>query len=165
MESITQYEAVKISLRSMMELKHPWAFSFFHWWLKLFDIRPGETFSVLARLMGTNRYHFALIPEANRLKEIVTSQQYFIKHEDIVKHVNFKKQRAQHGSVFAFHGSPQENWHSILRSGLRIGHGAYLVRDSLMERLTDITGCLIDLAQWCCPWYGDLCFTRVSFCV
>lgn len=31
MGSITQYEVVKISLRSMLELKHPWAFSFFHW--------------------------------------------------------------------------------------------------------------------------------------
>ena len=29
MGSITQYEVVKISLRSTIELKHPWAFRFF----------------------------------------------------------------------------------------------------------------------------------------
>ncbi|CAF3421941.1 unnamed protein product [Rotaria socialis] len=109
MGSITQYEAVKISLRSMIELKHPWGFSFFHW------------------LMGTNRYHFSLIPETYQIKSINTQYQYFIKHEDIVKHVNFKKLRAEKGSIFAFHGSPQENWHSILRSGLQIGKGGYLI--------------------------------------
>ncbi|CAF3865653.1 unnamed protein product [Rotaria magnacalcarata] len=109
MGSITQYEAAKISLRSMIELKHPWGFSFFHW------------------LMGTNRYHFSLIPEKYQIKDINTKYQYFIKHEDIVKHVNFKKLRAEKGSIFAFHGSPQENWHSILRSGLQIGKGGYLI--------------------------------------
>ncbi|CAF2979135.1 unnamed protein product, partial [Rotaria sp. Silwood2] len=109
MGSITQYEAAKISLRSMIELKHPWGFSFFHW------------------LMGTNRYHFSLIPENYRIKNVDTKYQYFIKHEDIVKHVNFKKLRAEKGSIFAFHGSPQENWHSILRSGLQIGKGGYLI--------------------------------------
>jgi hypothetical protein len=84
-----------------------------------------ETF---LRLMGTNRYHFSLIPEEYQLKSIHTKYQYFIKHEDIVKHVNFKKLRNEKGSIFAFHGSPQENWHSILRSGLQIGKGGYLVR-------------------------------------
>ncbi|CAF4792699.1 unnamed protein product [Rotaria sp. Silwood1] len=109
MGSITQYEAAKISLRSMIELKHPWGFSFFHW------------------LMGTNRYHFSLIPENYRIKTVDTQYQYFIKHEDIDKHVNFKKLRTEKGSIFAFHGSPQENWHSILRSGLQIGKGGYLI--------------------------------------
>ena len=78
--------------------------------------------------MGTNRYHFSLIPEHHQIKSVFTKYQYFIKHEDIVKHVNFKKLRTKHGSIFAFHGSPQENWHSILRSGLQIGKGGYLVR-------------------------------------
>lgn len=32
MGSITQYEVQRIPLRSMLELKHPWAFSFFHWY-------------------------------------------------------------------------------------------------------------------------------------
>lgn len=77
--------------------------------------------------MGTNRYHFSLIPEKYRIQKIPTQYQYFIKHEDIVKHVNFKRWRDKEGSVFAFHGSPQENWHSILRSGLQIGKGGYLV--------------------------------------
>ena len=77
--------------------------------------------------MGTNRYHFSLIPTEYQLQTIQTKQQYFIKHEDITKHVNFKRLRAEKGSIFAFHGSPQENWHSILRSGLQIGKGDYLV--------------------------------------
>ncbi|CAF0748104.1 unnamed protein product [Adineta steineri] len=109
MGSITQYEVDRISLRSTLELKHPWAFSFFHW------------------LMGTNRYHFSAIPSVHRMKSVQTDYQYFIKHEDIVKHVNFKRLRDEKGSIFAFHGSPQENWHSILRSGLQIGKGGYLL--------------------------------------
>jgi hypothetical protein len=78
--------------------------------------------------MGTNRYHFSLIPLEHQIADVNTKYQYFIKHEDIVKHVNFKSLRTKHGSIFAFHGSPQENWHSILRSGLQIGKGGYLVR-------------------------------------
>ena len=77
--------------------------------------------------MGTNRYNFSRIPEEHQLKQVHTEHQYFIKHEDMAKHVNFKNLRAQVGSIFAFHGSPQENWHSILRSGLQIGKGGYLV--------------------------------------
>lgn len=78
--------------------------------------------------MGTNRYHFSLIPEAYQIASIGTKHQYFIKHEDIEKQIHFKKLRAENGSIFAFHGSPQENWHSILRSGLQIGKGGYLVK-------------------------------------
>jgi len=77
--------------------------------------------------MGTNRYHFSFIPKEHHIKSVSTSFQYFIKHEDIVKHVRFKQLRAEKGSIFAFHGSPQENWHAILRSGLQIGKGGYLV--------------------------------------
>ena len=83
---------------------------------------------ICIRLMGTNRYHFSLIPEKYQMKNFKTKYQYFIKHEDIVKHVNFKDLRTKNGSIFAFHGSPKENWHSILRSGLQIGKGGYLVR-------------------------------------
>jgi hypothetical protein len=85
--------------------------------------------------MVTNRYHFSLIPEAHRIKNIETKYQYFIKHEDIDKHVNFKNSRKEKGSIFAFHGSPQENWHSILRSGLQIGKGGYLVKDNFIDLL------------------------------
>jgi len=81
--------------------------------------------------MGTNRYHFSLIPKEYQIRHVSTNYQYFIKHEDIVKHVNFKKLRAEKGSIFAFHGSPQENWHSILRSGLQIGKVGYLVTTNL----------------------------------
>ena len=90
-------------------------------------LRERRKDSLFRRLMGTNRYHFSLIPKEHQLQQFQTDYQYFIKHEDIVKHVNFKRLRDLKGSVFAFHGSPQENWHSILRSGLQIGKGGYLV--------------------------------------
>jgi poly [ADP-ribose] polymerase 6/8 len=34
--------------------------------------------------------------------------------------------KAKHGSVFAFHGSSSENWHSILRNGLKNASGSKL---------------------------------------
>jgi hypothetical protein len=104
--------------------------------------------------MGTNRYHFSLIPQEHQIKNVDTKYQYFIKHEDIVKHVNFKQLRAKHGSIFAFHGSPQENWHSILRSGLQIGKGGYLVRIKYRYYYH-----LIVSVKWCSIWCRDLCFT------
>lgn len=97
--------------------------------------------------MGTNRYHFSNIPENYHIRSVQTKYQYFIKHEDIVKHVNFKKLRSEKGSIFAFHGSPQENWHSILRSGLQVGKGGYLVRTTHPSFLELFS---IFSVTWCC---------------
>lgn len=111
--------------------------------------------------MGTNRYHFSFIPKEHHIKSVSTSFQYFIKHEDIVKHVRFKQLRAEKGSIFAFHGSPQENWHAILRSGLQIGKGGYLVsRKTKFENKNKII-CFI-LAKRCCIWCRHLCLTKLS---
>ena len=106
--------------------------------------------------MGTNRYHFSYIPKTYQIKNVDTPYQYFIKHEDIVKHVNFKKLRAEKGSIFAFHGSPQENWHSILRSGLQIGKGGYLVITTKFSLINIII--IHSLAKWCSIWCWNLRF-------
>jgi hypothetical protein len=108
--------------------------------------------------MGTNRYHFSLIPAEYQIKYVETKYQYFIKHEDIVKHVNFKKLREEKGSIFAFHGSPQENWHSILRSGLQIGKGGYLV--NTLFYLFDLFIFILFVVKWCSIWRRNLCFTE-----
>lgn len=38
----------------------------------------------------------------------------------------FAKMKAEHGSIYAFHGSRLENWHSILHNGLRNASGTKL---------------------------------------
>jgi hypothetical protein len=64
-----------------------------------------------------------------------TPHQYLLITSSPEKEAIFQELKAKHGSKFAFHGSPVENWHSILRDGLQAkyvlngrahGDGVYL---------------------------------------
>ena len=44
-----------------------------------------------------------------------TPFQYLLLSDSPEKEENFKRLKKEHGTVFAYHGSPIENWHSILR--------------------------------------------------
>ncbi|KAG0555660.1 hypothetical protein M758_12G190100 [Ceratodon purpureus] len=72
----------------------------------------------------------------------LTHYQFVVLHDTPEKEAHFTSRRDKNGSFFAFHGSPAENWYSILRNGLRsmsntgymstgaaYGEGIYLATD------------------------------------
>ena len=62
-----------------------------------------------------------MMTEENRIKEFHSNIiQFIITNHDPEFESRFAKAKAQHGSVFLFHGSGPENWYSILRNGLKV---------------------------------------------
>lgn len=48
-----------------------------------------------------------------------TEYQYMFMSSPPEREANFQQLKKKHGSIWAFHGSPFGNWHSILRIGLK----------------------------------------------
>uniref|UniRef100_C3YQ85 Poly [ADP-ribose] polymerase n=1 Tax=Branchiostoma floridae TaxID=7739 RepID=C3YQ85_BRAFL len=70
------------------------------------------------RVISSNRSHIVKLPESRRIKFMHTPHQFLLLSSPPAKEQAFREAKRQHGSLFAFHGSHIENWHSILRHGL-----------------------------------------------
>lgn len=55
-------------------------------------------------------------------------QQFYLMTNSPEREAAFQRLKAQHGSIWKFHGSPFYNWHSILRTNLRNVSGTQLMR-------------------------------------
>jgi len=81
---------------------------------------------LLTWIISSNRSHIVKIPKDKRIKTMGTPFQYLLLSAPPEKEEKFKKLRTKYGSKFAFHGSRVENWHSILRNGLKNASGTKL---------------------------------------
>lgn len=70
-------------------------------------------------VFATNRAHIVSLEEEKQIQSMQTAHQFQI-HTSTRKHAEkFEALRAQHGSFWAFHGTPMSNWHNILRQNLK----------------------------------------------
>jgi hypothetical protein len=94
-------------------------------------------------IVTSNRCYLAKLPPEHHIKEIETPHQFILLNAPPTKEARFQKLKLKHKTGFGFHGSPAENWHSILRNGLvnasntkmmtsgaAYGSGIYLATDS-----------------------------------
>jgi hypothetical protein len=88
-------------LRRLMDEQHPLALGLFEW------------------IVSSNRAHLVSVPEALKLASLGTGHQFVMLSAPPERQAAFEELKRQHGSKFAWHGSSSENWHSILRTGLR----------------------------------------------
>ena len=83
--------------------------------------------AALRWIMTSNKAHFVAFPPNMRLLERIapeaTCRQFIMLSQPPARQARFAALKARHGSKFAWHGSPAENWHCILRSGLRSASG------------------------------------------
>jgi hypothetical protein len=90
-------------------------------------------------ITSSNRSHLVRLPPTYFINSMGTPYQYLLISAPPEKEAIFQKNKKQHGSLWAFHGSKPENWHSILRRGLinasgtalqlngaAYGHGIYI---------------------------------------
>jgi len=75
-------------------------------------------YPLLQWIITSNRSHIVQLPEGKHIQSMVTKHQYLLLSSPPEKEELFRKLKKVHGSIFAFHGSSIENWHSILRKGL-----------------------------------------------
>eukprot|EP00179_Madagascaria_erythrocladioides_P003782 CAMPEP_0198308766 /NCGR_PEP_ID=MMETSP1450-20131203/1338_1 /TAXON_ID=753684 ORGANISM="Madagascaria erythrocladiodes, Strain CCMP3234" /NCGR_SAMPLE_ID=MMETSP1450 /ASSEMBLY_ACC=CAM_ASM_001115 /LENGTH=793 /DNA_ID=CAMNT_0044011471 /DNA_START=83 /DNA_END=2464 /DNA_ORIENTATION=- len=95
-------------MKSRMEKAHPHAYPLMQW------------------IIQSNRAHIVKLDKDRLCKSMVTTHQYLMLSASPEKEARFQQLKKKHKSCFAFHGSSVENWHSILRGGLRNASGTKL---------------------------------------
>jgi poly [ADP-ribose] polymerase 6/8 len=85
-----------------------------------------HAYPLLQWIISSNRSHIVKLPKNKHLQSMNTPYQYVLLSAPPEKEDKFQNLKSQHGSVFAFHGSRVENWHSILRYGLKNASGTKL---------------------------------------
>ena len=83
-------------------------------------------YAVLQWMINSNRTHLAKLPKEYHIKSMSTDYQYMMLSATPEKEEAFQRLKKIHGSSYAFHGSRGENWHSILRNGLKNASGTSL---------------------------------------
>jgi len=111
--SKTAVESIKMS--TMMEVSrhkntnaHPLAFPLLQW------------------IVSSNRSHLVKLSPEKNLDCMDTKYQFLMLSAPPEHEEHFAALKKKNGSRWAFHGSRTENWHSILRSGLRNASGTKL---------------------------------------
>jgi len=112
-------------------------------WSTLRSRMPAEGLALVKWVVASNRSYLAPLQDDERIAEFETPYQYLLISAPPDRENRFQELKSQYGSTFAFHGSPAENWHSILRNGLKNasntrlmttgaahGPGIYLALDS-----------------------------------
>eukprot|EP01156_Anaeramoeba_ignava_P022852 Anaeramoba_ignava/c21107_g2_i2.p1 GENE.c21107_g2_i2~~c21107_g2_i2.p1 ORF type:complete len:707 (+),score=216.28 c21107_g2_i2:54-2174(+) len=78
-----------------------------------------ESYRLLRWLITTNRAHLIKLEESQQITEFNTKNQFLLLSGPPQKESAFQELKKNNPSVYAFHGSPVENWHCILRTGLK----------------------------------------------
>ena len=76
-------------------------------------------YPLLEWVISSNRSHIVKMDPSHLLKEMETQHQFILLTAAPEKEAAFKAVKAKHSTKFAFHGSRAENWHCILRNGLK----------------------------------------------
>jgi len=90
------------------------------------DHMDPNCYPLLQWIITSNRSLIVLLPKEKRVESMVTPHQYLLLSAPPEKEEIFKNFKEKYGSIFAFHGSGIENWHSILRKGLINASGTKL---------------------------------------
>jgi hypothetical protein len=86
-------------------------------------------------ILGTNRARLSMLVDGSNggpLKCVATPFQYVVEAESEEKEIAFQRRVKEAGSKTfqAWHGSPAENWHSIIRGGLKVKLKVYVLLQS-----------------------------------
>lgn len=81
---------------------------------------------LLSWIVASNRSYLVKLAPDKELETMCSHHQFLMLSASPEQEEEFARLKEKHGSVFAFHGSRSENWHSILRQGLRNASGTKL---------------------------------------
>eukprot|EP00760_Papus_ankaliazontas_P013157 PhM_4_TR15655/c0_g1_i1/m.61338/K15258/PARP6_8; poly [ADP-ribose] polymerase 6/8 len=95
-------------LRTTLEKAHPLAYPTLQW------------------VLQSNRCLIRKIPSESHIDFMGTPYQFLFSSAAPERQTKFEALKAKHGTEWAFHGSRAENWHSILRNGLKNASGTNL---------------------------------------
>jgi hypothetical protein len=96
------------TLSTQLKKAHPLASTLFQW------------------IISSNMSHLVKLEEADHFPFMKTPHQFVLSMSTDDRLETFNDLKAKHGSLWAYHGSNGENWHSILRNGLKNASGTKL---------------------------------------
>ncbi|KAL6078224.1 Poly [ADP-ribose] polymerase 6 [Balamuthia mandrillaris] len=79
----------------------------------------SDLYRLLRWILTTNRAYIKTLDAEKHITQMNTPHQYVLLSSPPEKRAKFVNYRRQYGSFFAFHGSSLENWHAIMRTGLK----------------------------------------------
>uniref|UniRef100_A0A0B6ZET6 PARP catalytic domain-containing protein n=1 Tax=Arion vulgaris TaxID=1028688 RepID=A0A0B6ZET6_9EUPU len=80
-------------------------------------------YPLLRWIISSNRSHIVKLPHKMQLDFMGTKHQFMMRNSPPLEDKQFRVYKEKYGSIFAFHGSPIENWHAIIREGLIVASG------------------------------------------
>ena len=95
-------------LSTVCSQNHPHAYSLFSW------------------ILGSNQSYIVSLQGKHRISSMGTKYQFLMRSASPEGENYFNTLKKKHGTVFGFHGSQIENWHSILRNGIKNMSGTAL---------------------------------------
>merc|ERR1719473_411761 len=96
------------------------------WMAEVCQAPTGLLPAMLQWIWESNRSHLVPLEGPDRLDFLGTPYQYLLISAPPEQEAEFQALKREHGSKFGYHGSPVENWHSILRQGLKNASGTGL---------------------------------------
>ena len=81
--------------------------------------RNPLAFPLLGWVVASNRSYIVKVPPAQSIASMQTTDQFLLLTSTPEKENAFRRKAQGRGTFLAFHGSRGENWHSILREGLK----------------------------------------------
>jgi poly [ADP-ribose] polymerase 6/8 len=76
-------------------------------------------YPLLEWVIASNRSHLIQMEPSAQISAMGTPHQFLLLTAPPEKECVFRERKAKYGTKFAFHGSRAENWHGILRNGLK----------------------------------------------
>lgn len=76
-------------------------------------------YPLLEWVIASNRSHLIQMSETALISSMDTQRQFLLLTAPPEKERVFQEKKKKYGTKFAFHGSRAENWHAILRNGLK----------------------------------------------
>ena len=93
---------------------------------QLLQSRGPEVEGLYDWIVSSNKSLIMPLPDSQRIQFMGTPFQFVLLTASPERQESFAAQKAKHGSIWAYHGSRLENWHSILRNGLINASGTKL---------------------------------------
>jgi len=97
---------------------------------QMMDARHRLSKPLLQWIISSNRCHIVKLSQDKQLEFIKTKHQFLLHSSRPAKEAAFVKVRNLYGSAFALHGSPIENWCSVMRRGLLNASSTQLQRNA-----------------------------------
>ena len=85
-----------------------------------------EAFELLKWIVLSNLSFIVSLPQSMKISQFPETRQFLTLISSPEAEIKFNKLRKRYGSIFLWHGSPGNRWHSIVRNGLKVGSGTHL---------------------------------------